>query len=119
MAVFLSMASVNLPTAMERRSPLFAGSTQPGRPARTHTQCHGVEMKTLLLASTTLALLAAINLSPAMARGSKLSGGNTWPGISQRVEPGVSTIAAVTPRYEFQYGYDKHARWRGHWVLVR
>jgi hypothetical protein len=76
-------------------------------------------MKTLLLASTTLALLAAINLSPAMAQGSKLSGGNTWPGISQRVEPGASTIAAVTPRYEFQYGYDKHARWRGHWVLVR
>jgi len=36
------MASVNLPTAIERRSPLFAGSTQPGRPARTHTQCHGV-----------------------------------------------------------------------------
>jgi len=33
------VASVNLPTAIERRSPLFAGSTQP---ARTHTQCHGV-----------------------------------------------------------------------------
>jgi hypothetical protein len=54
-----------------------------------------------------------------MAQESKLSGGNTWPGTSQRVEPGASTIAAVTPRYEFQYGYDKHARWRGHWVLVR
>ena len=76
-------------------------------------------MKTLLLAGTTLALLAAVNLSPAMAQGSKLSGGDTWPGISQRVEPRASTIAAATPRYEFQYGYDKHARWRGHWVLVR
>jgi hypothetical protein len=76
-------------------------------------------MKTLLLAGTTLALLAAVNLSPAMAQGSKLSGGNTWPGISQRADPGVSITAAATPHYEFQYGYDKHARWRGHWVLVR
>ena len=76
-------------------------------------------MKTLLLAGTTLALLAAVNFSPAMAQGSKLSGGNTWPGISQRADPGVSTTAAATPRYELQYGYDKHGRWRGHWVLVR
>jgi hypothetical protein len=76
-------------------------------------------MKTLLLVGTTLALLAAVNLSPTMAQGSKLSGGNTWPGISQRADPGVSITAAATPRYEFQYGYDKHARWRGHWMLVR
>jgi hypothetical protein len=76
-------------------------------------------MKTLLLVGTTLALLAAVNLSSTMAQGSKLSGGNTWPGISQRADPGVSITAAATPRYEFQYGYDKHARWRGHWVLVR
>jgi hypothetical protein len=75
-------------------------------------------MKTLFLASTTLALLAAINPSPAMAQKSKPAGGNTWPGITQRLEPGASTIAAATPRYEFQYGYDKHARWRGHWVLA-
>jgi hypothetical protein len=76
-------------------------------------------MKTLLLAGATLALLAAVNLSPAMAQGAKPSGGNTWLGISQRVDPGASTAAAATPRYEFQYGYDKHAAWRGHWVLVR
>jgi hypothetical protein len=76
-------------------------------------------MKTLLLVGMTLALLAAVNLSPTMAQGSKLYGGNTWPGISQRADPGVSITAAATPRYEFQYGYDKHARWRGHWVLVR
>jgi hypothetical protein len=76
-------------------------------------------MKTLLLTGTTLAFLAAINLSPAMAQGSKLSGGNTWPGISQRADPSASTTAAAAPPYEFQYGYDKHARWRGHWVQVR
>jgi hypothetical protein len=76
-------------------------------------------MKTLLPAGTTLAFLAAVNLSPALAQGAKFSGGNTWPGISQRVVPGASTATAATPRYEFQYGYDKHAAWSGHWVLVR
>ena len=76
-------------------------------------------MKTLLLAGAALALLTAVNFSPAMAQGPKLSGGNTWPGISQRAEPSASTTSAATPRYELQYGYDKHGRWRGHRVLVR
>jgi hypothetical protein len=40
--VFLGVASVDLPIAIERRSSLFAGSMQPGRPTRTHTQHHGV-----------------------------------------------------------------------------
>ena len=76
-------------------------------------------MKTLLFAGAALALLAAVYLSPAMAQGPKLSGGNTWPDISQRVDPDASTAVAATPRYELQYGYDKHGRWRGHWALVR
>src|ERR1700730_6943875 len=41
---------------------------------------------------------------------------DSWPGIPQRVDPSASTGVAVAPRYELQYGYDKHARWRGHWV---
>jgi hypothetical protein len=64
-------------------------------------------------------LLAAVSLSPSMAQGPKLSGRNTWPGISQPIDPGASTAVAATPRYELQYGYDKHARWRGHWVPIR
>jgi hypothetical protein len=76
-------------------------------------------MKTQLLAGTTLAFLAGVNLSPALAQEPKLSGGNTWSGISQRLVPGVSAATAATPRYEFQYGYEKHAAWRGHWALVR
>jgi hypothetical protein len=75
-------------------------------------------MKTLLLGAA-VALLTAVNFSPAMSQGPKPSGGNTWPGISQRVDPGASTAAAATPRYEFQYGYDKHAAWRGYWVVVK
>jgi hypothetical protein len=75
-------------------------------------------MKTLLLAGMALALLAAVSLSPAMAQGPKLSDGSSWPGIPQRVDPSASTAVAA-PRYQLQYGYDKYARWRGHWVLVR
>jgi hypothetical protein len=76
-------------------------------------------MKTLFLTGSTLALLAAVNLWPAMAQGPKPSGGNTWAGISQPVGPGAATPAPAVPRYELQYGYDKHAAWRGRWVLVR
>jgi hypothetical protein len=76
-------------------------------------------VKTLLLAATTLALVAAVNLTPATAQGTKPSGGNTWPGISQRVDTSAPSAATTTPHYEYQYGYDHHAAWRGHWVLVR
>ena len=76
-------------------------------------------MKTLLLAGAGLALLAAVSLSPAMAQGPQLSGGSSWAGIPPRVDPNASTGVAAAPRYELQYGYDKHARWRGHWALVR
>jgi hypothetical protein len=76
-------------------------------------------MKPLVFAGAAFALLAAANLSPAMAQGPKPSGGTTWPGIPQGADHDASTAAAATPRYEWQYGYDKHAAWRGHWVLVR
>ena len=76
-------------------------------------------MKTLLLAGATLALLTAVNFSPAMAQGPRLSGGNSWAGISQGADTSSANAATTTPHYEYQYGYDKHAGWRGHWVLVR
>ena len=76
-------------------------------------------MKTLLLAGATLALLTAVNFSPAMAQGTKPSGGNTSAGISQRVDPSSANATATPAHYEYQYGYDKHAAWRGHWVRVR
>ena len=76
-------------------------------------------MKTLLLVGVALTLLAAVSLSPAMAQGPQLSAGSSWPGVPPRVDPSASTGVAAAPRYELQYGYNKHARWRGHWVLVR
>jgi hypothetical protein len=76
-------------------------------------------MKSPLLAGATLALLTAVNFPPAMAQGPKLSGENIWAGISQRVDTSSVNPATTTAHYEYQYGYDKHAAWRGHWVLVR
>ena len=76
-------------------------------------------MKALSLAGSILALLTAVNFAPAMAQGPKLSGGNTWADISQRVDASPANTATTTAHYEYQYGYDKHAAWRGHWVLVR
>ena len=76
-------------------------------------------MKTLLLAGATFALLTAVNFGPAMAQEPKPSGGNTWAGISQRVDTSSANGATTGAHYEYQYGYDKHGAWRGHWVPVR
>ena len=76
-------------------------------------------MKTLLLAGATIALLTAVNFAPAMAQGPKASDDNAWPGISQRVDTSSANAATTTAHYEYQYGYDKHGAWRGHWLLVR
>ena len=76
-------------------------------------------MKTLLLAGATLALLTAVNFSPAMAQEPKPPGGNTWAGMSQRADTSSANATATPAHYEYQYGYDKHAAWRGYWVRVR
>ena len=75
-------------------------------------------MRILLLAGVTLALLTAVNCAPAMAQGQKPSDNNAWPGISQRVDTSAANPAATTAHYQYQYGYDKHGAWRGHWILV-
>lgn len=76
-------------------------------------------MKTISTATAALALAVAANLAPAAAQGLKTLGDNAWPGISQRGDSGSPNVVITTPRYEYQYGYDHHARWRGHWVLVQ
>jgi hypothetical protein len=75
-------------------------------------------MKTLSIATAALTLAVAANLAPAVAQGPKLPDDNVWPGISQRVDSGLPNAVTTTSHYEYQYGYDHHARWRGHWVLV-
>jgi len=76
-------------------------------------------MKTLFVAAAALALAVAANLAPAVAQEPKLSDDNGSPGIAQRGDRGSPNTVATTPHYDYQYGYDRHARWRGHWALVR
>ena len=76
-------------------------------------------MKTLSVASAALVVAVAASLAPAIAQEPKLPDDNVWPGISQRVDSGLPNAVTTTSHYEYQYGYDHHARWRGHWVLVR
>lgn len=76
-------------------------------------------MKSVYVSAAAFALTAAVNLSPALALGPKVSGGNMWPGMSRHLTTPTSTAVAAPGHYEYQYGYDRHAAWRGHWVFVR
>lgn len=75
-------------------------------------------MKNRLLAIAALAPIAAVNL-PAAAQEPESSGGKTWPGIPPRVDTGITKAVTSGMHYEYRYGYDRHARWRGQWALVR
>jgi len=74
-------------------------------------------MKYSSLTAAFLALVVAATLSSVMAQESKPTG--AYFGSSQRVDPGSSSVMTTTAHYEYQYGYDRHSHWRGHWVLVR
>jgi len=58
--------------------------------------------------------------SPA-APGPRASSENNWPGIRQTgaVMAAPSAPSSRSPHYVWQEGYDHHAQWRGHWVLVQ
>src|ERR1700722_14203530 len=76
-----SAAAVNLPTRDITAIPVFGELSR------------GTEMKPLLLAGATVALLTAVNFAPAMAQGPKLSSGYTWVGLSHPVD----NIPAIYP----------------------
>ena len=73
MTVFVSVEAAHLPAGIDRRSSLIGESLQPvDRLELTLTSTsRSTEMKTLLLAGTTVALLAAANLAPATAQATK------------------------------------------------
>ena len=74
-------------------------------------------MKYSSLTAAFLALVVAATISSAMAQEPQPTG--ACPASSQRVDPGSSNAMTATAHYEYQYGYDHHSHWRGHWVLVR
>jgi hypothetical protein len=43
--VFVSVEAAHLPADIDRRSPLIAGSSQPGRPARTYAHINVTEYR--------------------------------------------------------------------------
>ena len=72
-------------------------------------------MKSVYVSAAVFALTAAVNLSPVLAQAPEAFG-------QERSQPlTTSSSAAVTSagHYEYRYSYDKHARWRGHWIFVR
>ena len=71
-------------------------------------------MKPVYVSAAVFALTAAVSLSPALAQAQKVFAGERQPLTT-------ASLAAVTSaeHYEYQYGYDKHARWRGHWIFVQ
>ena len=95
-----SVAAVNLPTRDPTAMPLFAELSR------------GTEMKTLLLAGATVALLTAVNFAPAMAQGPKLSSGYTWVGISQPVD-NIPPIYPI-PRTMYEEVIAKYRIGSGH-----
>jgi hypothetical protein len=76
-------------------------------------------MKNLAHTAAVLALMIVANIPSAIAQESKTSGGSTCPWASHTTDPSASNTTTTTAHYEYQYGYDHHSAWRGHWVLVR
>ena len=72
-------------------------------------------MKPVYVSAAAIALAAAVNLSPALAQGPTAFGREGGQPLT------TPSPAAVTSagHYEYQYGYDKHARWGGHWIFIR
>ena len=72
-------------------------------------------MKSVYVSAAAFALTAAVNLSPALAQGPTAFGREG----SQPLTAPSSAAVTSAGHYEYRYGYDKHARWRGHWIFIR
>lgn len=74
-------------------------------------------MKALWSSAAALAIMAAVTISPAIAQGSRPFGSSQTGIPNVSVDPSVDD---TIPHYEWQYHYaGSHARWQGHWVLVK
>jgi hypothetical protein len=72
-------------------------------------------MKSVYVSAAAIALTAAVNLSPALAQGPTAFGRE---GNQPLMTPSSAAVTSAG-HYEYRYGYDKHARWRGHWIFMR
>jgi hypothetical protein len=75
-------------------------------------------MKLVFWKTTALTLLSALSLAPASAQ-NVASDRAIRATVSERAAVPPGTDAVTAPHWEYRYGYDRRAAWRGHWVLVR
>jgi hypothetical protein len=72
-------------------------------------------MKSVYVSAAAIALTAAVNLSPVLAQGPTAFGRE---GNQPLTTPSSAAVTSAG-HYEYRYDYDKHARWRGHWIFIR
>ena len=71
------------------------------------------------IAARALAFAVGVNLTPAAAQTAG-SDNNTGSAVPQTAYAVPSQNTAAAPHWEWQYHYvGRHARYEGHWVLVR
>lgn len=76
-------------------------------------------MKSIPLAIGALAFAAAVNLTPAAAQ-TAAPENHTGYNVARTADGATSQTAIGTPHWQWQYHYaGRHARYEGHWVLVR
>jgi hypothetical protein len=75
-------------------------------------------MKPVFWKTAALTLPSALSLAPAGAQ-NVASGRTTRPTAPERAAVPPATDASAAPHWQYQYGYDRRAAWRGHWILVR
>jgi len=76
-------------------------------------------MNSLSILARTVAFTAAINLTPAAAQ-TLAAGGNTVSNLPRTAYAAPAQNTTGAPHWEWQYHYvGHHARYEGHWVLVR
>jgi hypothetical protein len=75
-------------------------------------------MKPVFLRTAALILLTALSHAPASAENAKPA--CTTSSANPECPATTSSAGApAAPHWEYRYGYDRRAAWRGHWVLVR
>lgn len=75
-------------------------------------------MRSVSFGTAAVAMVTAVNLASAAPQGPKPSRATSWAGMDRPVMPSAAGLSTAT-HWEYRYGYDKHAAWRGHWVAVR
>ena len=75
-------------------------------------------MRSIFFGTVAIALATAPSFASGAAQGPKPSRSTSWAGTDRPVISSAADLSTAR-HWEYRYGYDKHAAWRGHWVPVR